>query len=73
MKKLFAFFMVLLLSISCSEEEQRGVCIACCDSNGDEICKGDVTEKECSEFNKNRLDGYEWSFSGGLTICPSHP
>ena len=42
---LFTLFIVLTLSISCKEEERMGVCTACCDSSGKEVCKGDVTDK----------------------------
>ena len=73
MKTLLTLFIVLYFTISCKEDERRGVCKACCDSNGKEVCKGDVTDKMCAEFNKNRLDGYEWTFSEGLTICAPQP
>ncbi len=73
MKTLFTLFIVLSLAISCKEEERRGVCTACCDSNGNQVCKGDVTDKMCAEFSKNRLDGYDWTFSEGLSICAPQP
>ncbi len=73
MKKLFILFVVLCLAISCKEEERRGVCTACCDPDGKEVCRGEVTDKMCAEFNKNKLDGHEWTFSEGLTICAPQP
>ena len=62
--------LVLALVMSCNEEERRGVCTACCDPNGDKICKGDFSEDMCADYNKRKVDGYDWIFSEGLTTCP---
>lgn len=74
MKTLLAFMpLVLLLSVSCKEEEKTGVCMACCDANGDKICKGKFTEKMCADYNKNHVDGFDWTFSEGFPYCVRPP
>ena len=62
--------LLLLLSISCEEEEKKGFCVACCDSNGKTTtCYADFTKKKCADYNKNHVDGYDWEFYDG-DICP---
>ncbi len=61
-----AFF---LSAFSCQEAEKSGVCLACCDANGDQICKPKFTDKMCAEYNKNHVDGFNWTFSEGFPYC----
>ncbi len=70
MKTLLALTsIILLLSISCKEEEKTGVCTACCDK----ICKGNFTEKMCADYNRNHVDGFDWTFSEGFPYCVRPP
>ena len=65
----------LLLSSAC--EEKTGVCIGCCDSNGNKVCKSDFTDEMCADYNKNRTNGLDWTFHEGSAQClpqtPSKP
>ena len=65
--------LILLLSVSCQEPEKTGVCLACCDANGDQICKPKFTQKMCAEYNKNKVDGFNWTFSEGFPYCVRAP
>jgi len=73
--KSFAAFMLIILfvSFSCKEDEKRGICTACCDANGKEICKENFTDKMCSDYNNNKTDGHDWAFTEGGTICAPSP
>lgn len=68
MKTLIALI-ILSLSISCKEEEKNGLCTACCDANGDKICKPNFTNKMCADYNKDRVDGHEWIFIETVLPC----
>ena len=69
-------FLLLILSLlfSCKEEEKSGVCTACCDAIGNSLCKGNFTNEMCADYNKRKVDGYDWTFSEGSTVClPNKP
>lgn len=70
--KTIIFFatVIFLITISCKEEERKGVCTACCDSNGDNICMGNFTDEMCTDYNKKKVGGHDWTFTEGLTNCP---
>lgn len=70
--KLFISFIISLLffTLSCKEEKKKGICTACCDNLGNQLCKKDFTEKMCSDYNKRKVDGYTWDFSEGVDLCP---
>ena len=60
---------ILFLTVSCKEDEQTGICTACCDADGFTICQGNFTKKMCADYNKRKVDGYEWTFEE-RDICP---
>lgn len=67
---IYAILVIQCLSISCKEEERMGVCTACCDSNGNKICKPNFSNKMCTDYNKNRVDGLDWTFTETTLACP---
>ena len=64
-------FLLLILSLlfSCKDEVKSGICTACCDAAGNQICKGGTSEM-CADYNKRKVDGHDWTFSEGINVCP---
>jgi hypothetical protein len=74
MKIKIILILVILLAFSCEEDEKKGACLACCDASGNTArCEGNFTEKECADYNKRKVDGYNWTFSEGNLPCPIPP
>ena len=69
MKKSAVIFFLMCCLLSCQEPEKTGLCLACCDANGHQICKPKFTQKMCAEYNKNKVDGFNWTFSEGFPYC----
>ena len=61
--------LILPLLFSCKEEVKSGMCTACCDADGNIICKGSTSEM-CADYNKRKVDGHDWTFSEGIVMCP---
>ena len=67
----FIYFAILFLTVSCSEEEPRGNCFACCDNDDNYYdCYTNVTREECYEWDKEKKDGYDWTFVETSVACP---
>jgi hypothetical protein len=51
--------------------ERIGICTSCCSAAGEKICKPNVTEQMCREYNQRNVDGMRWEFvEKGNGKCP---
>jgi len=71
--RLSFLLLTFLILVSCVDDEKIGNCIACCDVDGDQICYSGFTDNRCSEYNKKKVDGYEWKFTETSLPCPPIP
>lgn len=67
----FTLVILLLLTVTC-EEDPHGLCVACCVGKT-WVCERDVLESTCSDWKKNKKDGYDWLFSEGVLCPPDKP
>ena len=68
MKKLiFTTTVILILSVSCKEDEKTGICA----TTDGTICNKAFTKSKCDSFIKNKEAGKDWVFyEGSGSICP---
>jgi hypothetical protein len=64
-----SILLILSFTISCKEEERKGICLACCDANGNKFCEPNFTEGMCADYNNRKVNGYSWTFEE-KDICP---
>lgn len=69
MKKHLALFLLLFLT-GCSEDEKKtGSCTGCCAPDGTTICYNNISEEECKNYDKSKLDSMNWSFVESKLPC----